>query len=129
LEKDLTKVSGNVPAAVNALVTIVRDDYIGRQLLSEEQKVTDRYREFAKVNPKSPAVMLLLDSGWQADEAALNAKRASAQSLISALQTLSKGFASLAANSHQLTAKEVPGLLGPYVTQIQALIPQIQKAF
>jgi hypothetical protein len=35
----------------------------------------------------------------------------------------------LAANAHQIKAKEVPGLLGPYVTQIQALIPQIQKAF
>jgi hypothetical protein len=129
LEKDLTSVSGNIPPVLNALVTIVQRDYIGLLLASEEQKLTNRYREFAKDNSKSPEVLLMLDSRWQADEAALNTKRASAQSLASALQALSKGFASLAASSHRLTAKEVPALLGPYVTQIQALIPQIQKAF
>ena len=127
LEKDLTKVSGNISAVVNALITIVQDDYIGRQLTSEEQKLADRYLEFAK--DKSPEVKLLLDDRWNADEQALAAKRASAQSLITALLALSKGFADLAANAHQLKAKEVPGLLGPYVTQLQALIPQIQKAF
>jgi hypothetical protein len=128
LEKDLTKVSGNISAVVNALITIVQDDYISRQLTSEEQKLADRYLEFAK--DKSPEVkLLLLDGRWNADEQALAAKRASAQSLITALQALSKGFADLAANAHQLKAKEVPGLLGPYVTQLQALIPQIQKAF
>ena len=127
LEKDLTKVSRDISAVVNALITIVHDDYIGRQLTSEEQKLSDQYREFAK--DKSPEVKLLLDDRWHADEQTLSAKRASAQSLITALQVLSKGFADLAANAHQLKAKEVPGLLGPYVTQLQALIPQIQKAF
>jgi len=127
LEKDLTKVSGNISAVVNALITIVRDDYVGRQLKSEEQKLADRYLEFAK--DKSPEVKLMLDDRWHADEQALEAKRASAQSLIMALQVLSKGFADLAANAHHLKAKEVPDLLGPYVTQLQALIPQIQKAF
>ena len=127
LEKDLSKVSGNISAVVNALITIVQDDYIGRQLASEEQKLADRYLEFAK--DKSPEVKLLLDDRWHADEQALAAKRASAQSLITALQALSKGFADLAANAHQLKAKEIPGLLGPYVTQLQTLIPQIQKGF
>lgn len=127
LEKDLTKVSANVSAVVSALVTIVQADYVGRQLAKEEQDLTDHYVEFAK--GKSPEVALMLDSRWNADEQALAAKRASAQSLIIALQALSKGFADLAANAHQLNAKEVPGLLGPYVTQLQALIPQIQKAF
>jgi hypothetical protein len=133
LDKDLTKVSGNISAVVSALVTVVQDDYIGRQLTSEEQKLADRYRGFVKDNSTngtlSPEAKLMLDDRWHADEAALEAKRASAQSLISALQTLSKGFADLAANAHQLKAKEVPGLLGPYVTQLQALIPEIQKAF
>lgn len=127
LEKDLTVVSGNISAVVKALITIVQDDYIGRELATEEQKLATRYREFAK--DKSPEVKLLLDDRWHADEQALEAKRASAQSLITALQALSKGFADLAANAHQLKAKEVPGLLAPYVTQLQALIPQIQKAF
>jgi hypothetical protein len=128
LDKDLTKVSGNISAVVNALITIIQDDYINRLLASEEQKVADRYREFAKDN-KSPEVKLLLDDRWHADEQTLEAKRASAQTLITALQALSKGFEDLAANAHHLKAKEVPGLLGPYVTQLQALIPQIQKAF
>jgi hypothetical protein len=127
LEKDLSNVSVNISAVVNALITIVHDDYIGRQLASEEQKLADRYLEFAKGT--SPEVKLLLDYRWHDDEQALAAKRASAQSLITALQALSKGFADLAANAHQLKAKEVPGLLGPYVTQLQTLIPQIQKGF
>jgi hypothetical protein len=128
LEKDLTAVSQNISDVVNALITIVKDDYIDRQLGSEEQKLAVRYREFAKDN-KSPEVKLLLDTRWHADEQALAAKRASAQSLVTALQALSKGFADLAANAHHLRAKEVPGLLGPYATQLQALIPQIQKGF
>jgi hypothetical protein len=127
LEKDLSKVSGNISTVVSALITIVRDDYLDRQLKSEEQKLANRYREFAK--DKSPEVKLLLDSRWNADEQNLAAKRASAESLIAALQALSKGFADLAANAHQLKAKEVPNLLAPYITQLQALIPQIQKAF
>jgi len=127
LEKDLPAVSGNISAVVTALITIVQDDYINRQLGSEEQKLAVRYKEFAK--GQSPEVRLLLDDRWHADEQALATKRASAQSLITALQTLSKGFADLAKNAHQLNAKEVPGLLGPYITQIQTLVPQIQKGF
>jgi hypothetical protein len=127
LEKDLPAVSGNISTVTSALITIVQDDYIGRQLASEDQKLTDRYREFAK--NKSPEVTLLLDDRWQIDEQTLAARRASAQSLITALQTLSKGFSDLATNAHQLKAKEVPGLLGPYITQLQVLEPQIQKGF
>ena len=133
LEKDLTKVSGNINAVVNALITIVKDDYIGRQLGSEEQKLSVRYREFAKVHSTkealSPEAKLMLDDRWHADEAALEAKRASATCLITALHALAKGFEDLARDAHQLKSKEVPGLLEPYVTQLQALVPQIQKAF
>lgn len=121
LERDLSQASSNVSAVVNALVTIVQIDYIGRELKSEEEKLSIRYREFAKA--KSPEVQLMLDDRWHADEQALNAKRASAQCLVIALQALSKGFAELAANTHKLNDKEVPALLTPYVTQIQALIP------
>ena len=127
LEKDLGKVSENVSTVVGALITVVQDDYVGRLLGSEEKKLTTRYQEYAK--GKTPEVQLMLDERWNADEQALAARRASAQSLISALQSLSKGFATLASNAHQLKAKEVPGLLGPYVTELQTLIPQIQKAF
>lgn len=127
LAKDLGNVSRNITVVVGALITIIRDDYIGRQLKSEEQKTADRYKEFAK--GKSPEVQLLLDDRWHADELAIEGKRASAQSLITALQALSNGFTNLAANAHRLKAKEVRGLLAPYVTQLQALPPQIQKAF
>jgi hypothetical protein len=127
LDKDLTKVSSNISAVVSALIAIVRDIYIGLQLASEEQKLSDRYQKFAK--DQSPEVKLLLDDRWNADEQALLAKRASARSLITALEALSKGFADLAANGHQLKSKKVPGLLEPYVTQLQTLNPQIQKAF
>ena len=127
LDKDLPKVSENISAVVSALITIVQDDYIGRQLSSEEQKLAVRYEEFGK--GKTPEVHLMLDDRWHADEQTLAAKRASAQSLVVALQTLSKGSASLAANAHRLNAKEVPALLGPYVTQLQALVPLIQKGF
>ena len=127
LEKDLPQVSGNISAVSAALVTIVQDDYIGRLLKSEERKLAVRYKLFAA--GKSPETVLMLDGRWQADEQALEGRRASARSLVTALQSLSKGFADLAAGSHQLKGKDVPGLLEPYVTQIQALIPQIQKAF
>jgi hypothetical protein len=127
LEKDLPKVSQNVSSVVSALVTIIQNDYIDRQLASEEQKLADRYREFAK--GQSSEVKLLLDNRWYSDEQALAAKRASAQSLIAALQALSKGFSDLATNAKKLTGKDLPDLLGPYVTQLQTLIPQIQKGF
>jgi hypothetical protein len=133
LEKDLTKVSGNIPTVTNALKAIVKDVYIDTQLVSEQDELSIRYQRFVKdnstKNPLSPEAKLMLDDRWHADQAALEAKRASAQCLVSALEALSKGFQELAASSHQLTAKEVPGLLGPYATQLQALIPQIQKAF
>jgi hypothetical protein len=127
LEKDLRNVSGNVSTVIAALVTIIQSDYIDRLLRSEENKLAVRYKEFAK--GKSPEVTLLLDDRWYVNEQAIEAKRASAQSLVVALETLSKGFASLAENAHQLRAKEVRSLLEPYVTQLQALTPQIQKAF
>jgi hypothetical protein len=130
LEKDLNAVSANISAVVDALTVIVGADYINRELRSEEQKLRDRYREFAKdAKQLSPGEKLMLDDRWHADQKAIAAKRASAQSLIAALQALAKGFATLAANAKHLNAKEVPGLLGPYAAQLQALIPQIQKGF
>jgi hypothetical protein len=71
----------------------------------------------------------MLDTRWQSDEQAIESKRAAARSLVTSLNALSKGFADLAAKSRTLKGKEVPGLLAPYTTQMQTLIPQVQKAF
>ena len=128
LEGDLEKVSNNINAVSDGLVSVIQSNYIDQLLADEENKVAVRYREFYQAG-FPPEAKVMLEDRWRADEAAIQAKRASGLNLISALRALSKGFSDLAQNAHQLKAKELPGLLGPYVTQIQSLIPQIQKAF
>jgi hypothetical protein len=100
---------------------------MGRLLASEEQKLSVRYRDFAQ--GKSDEFKLQLEDRWRADEHDLAARRDSASRLVAALEALSDGFKELAANSRHLNSKELPGLLDPYVTEMQTLIPQIQKAF
>ena len=134
LEKDLPKVSSNVTAVVNGLVRVILNDYFELGLDTEEAKLATQYEEFAKKNstkekPLSAELKLSLHDRWLADEAVIAGKRASAQSLVAGLQAISKGLADLAANAHKLKAKDLPALLSPYITQIQALIPAIQKAF
>jgi hypothetical protein len=133
LARDLPAVSGNITTVMNGLVKVIRDDYIGRLLASEEQKLADQYQGFVQTNsrdkPISPDLKLALYDRWQTQEAAIAAKRVSARNLISGLHAISQGLAELSANANKLTAKELPGLLAPYVSEIQALIPVIQKAF
>ncbi|MGI4829724.1 MAG: hypothetical protein ACRYFU_16240 [Janthinobacterium lividum] len=128
LNKDLTVVSKNIGDVVDALVTIVQNNYIDQALTAENQKLGTRYKEFA-LTSTSAEVLLNLDDRWHVDERSVDAKRASAETLISALQAIKNGTADLAANAHSVKAKELPGLLNPYITQIQMLIPQIQKGF
>jgi len=128
LEKDLASANGSVAQVNDALIKILREDYIGRLLKSEEEKLNTRYAEFIKLHP-SPEVKLLLDERWYADEKALQARRASAKSLISALDTLSKGTADLSANAHQLKTRELLAILEPYVGQLKGLVPLIEKGF
>jgi hypothetical protein len=128
LESDLTRVSKNITAVSDGLITIVQQNYIDQLLADEESKTAARYKEFYQPT-FTPEAKVMLEDRWSADQAAIRAKRASALSLIAALQALSKGFADLATNAHTLKAKELPSLLAPYVTQLQTLIPQIQKAF
>jgi hypothetical protein len=128
LEKDLVRVNADVSAVLAALIRIIQRNYVDQLLGSEEQKLRTRYREFSQ-GKTSPELILMLEDRWRGDEQMLQARRASAQSMVTALETLSKGFADLASNGRRLTAKEVPGLLEPYVTQMQNLIPQVQKAF
>lgn len=140
LQKDLPKASQDVNTVTVKLIDIVQKNYLDQLLNTEEKKLQTQYKEFekAQTDPRSadvpPRVMsaeaaLLLKEKWESDEQAIAAKRASARSLIAALQTLSKGFTTLAATSDQLRAKEIPALLDPYVAQMQTLVPQIQKAF
>jgi len=127
LDKDLPEASKNISTVIDALVKIIREDYLKRQLGEEEEKLSTRYKEFAK--GATPEVKLMLDGRWNVEEHALLARRDSAENLIIALQAISKGSADLAANAHHLREKDVQSLMGPYVTQLEALVPQIQKGF
>jgi hypothetical protein len=128
LAQDLPKASKDVTAITDALVSIIQTNYINQELADEERKLANPYKSFLLAH-NSPEVTLTLEQSWIADEQALQTRRVAAQNAIAALQALSKGFADLANNAHSLKAKELPGLLNPYVTQMQTLIPQIQKAF
>ncbi len=128
LAEDVPKAKTNVDDIVAALISVIQANYIDQLLKDEESKLANPYKAFLSQH-SSPEAELLLDQRWQADEQALQARRASAQSAIAALQTLQKGFDQLADNATKVKAKEVPGLLAPYVSQLQILIPQIQKAY
>jgi hypothetical protein len=128
LAQDLPKASSDVTAITNALITIIQTNYINQELANEEKKIANPYKTFLLAH-NSPEVTLTLEGNWQADEQNLQARRVAANSAVTALQTLSKGFADLANNARTLKAKELSGLLEPYVTQMQTLVPQIQKAF
>jgi hypothetical protein len=129
LDKDLSQVSANIGAVTDALVTIVQRNYIGQQLKPEAGNLASHYKEFAVKNPGAPAVTIELDDRWHADAQTLATRQASAESLITALNAIKKGSADLAVNAKTVQAKELQSLLDPYVTQLQTLIPQIQKGF
>lgn len=128
LAEDLPRARKNVDDIVGALVSVIQKNYLDQLLNSEEGKLANPYKEFLSEH-NSPEAISLLDQRWRSDEEALQTRRASAQSAITALQTLQKGFDQLADYASKVQAKEIPGLLAPYVSQLQTLIPQIQKAF
>jgi hypothetical protein len=128
LAEDITKGKKDVDQIVAVLISVIQNQYIDKLLDDEEKKIANPYRTFLRQHD-SPEARLSLDQRWQADERILQARRSSAQSAIAALQTLQKGFDQLADNANKVKAKDVPGLLAPYVSELQTLIPQIQKAF
>ena len=129
INNDLKQVSANVSAVVKALSAILQENYINQALTKdEESKLASHYKDFS-VSHTGGDVALQLDDRWRADEKAIVAKRQSAQALITALGAIQKGVANLAANANSLKAKEIPAMLDPYVSQLQTLIPQVQKAF
>lgn len=128
LNKDLTQVSKNIGDVTDALVQIIQTNYIDQELKSEEQKLATSYKEFSQKQAPGE-ITIELDDRWHADEQSIAAKRVSAQSLITALNTIKNGSSDMAANAHSIRAKEIQALLDPYVTELQALAPQIQKGF
>jgi len=128
LAEDLPKARKNVDNIVTALVAVLQNNYLDQLLKDEEAKSANPYKTFLSQH-NSPEAILSLDQRWQSDRQALQAKRTSAQCAISALQTLQAGFDQLADHATKIKAEEVPGLLTPYANQLQALIPQIRKAF
>lgn len=128
IAKDLPQARKNVDDIVAALISVIQTNYVGQLLNDEEQKLGNPYKPFVSQH-NSPETILALEQRWEADEQTLQARRSSAQSAIAALQTLRNGFDQLAANATKVKAKEVPTLLAPYVSELQTLIPQIQKAF
>lgn len=128
LSKDLVEVSNNIGVVTDALAMIVQRNYIDQALKSEDQKLVTHYRDFLSAHPEG-IVVLELDNRWRTDRNVIATKRASAAQLIVALHAIKKGAAGLAERSRSLKGKEVPGLLDPYTTQLETLIPQIQKAF
>jgi hypothetical protein len=131
LERDLPAVSTNVAHVTDGLSTVVRRDY-GLLLRGEAQKLSDQYREFsqdqARRMPLSVDTQLSLYARWKTDRDAIDARQTAADTFVMGLQSISNGLANLAANANRLTAKELPALLEPYVTELQTLIPAIQKA-
>ena len=132
LARDLPDVSKNAIAVLGALSEIVRIDYAGSLLTSERQKLTDQYREFEaakrKTAPLSVEAQLALYDRWRTDDDAIAVKRAAALKFAAGLDSMSKGLANLAANADKLSAKELFALLEPYASELETLIPAIQKA-
>ena len=128
LNKDVAQANKNVAVVTDALVGILQTNYVNQELGNEENKLMVHYKEFAVAHPDGQ-VAVLLDERWHADREKVEARREAALSAILALQSIKAGMGSLAANASTLKAKEIPGLLDPYVTQLEDLIPQIQAAF
>jgi hypothetical protein len=127
LADDIVKTNGDLKIVLAGLAESVNGPY-KNLLADEQQKTAVRYKEFALQHQNAADVLLILDSRWQADLAALAARRAAAQSFAAALDTLAKGHDDLATHAHSLKAKELGGLLSPYSAQLDSLISAIQKA-
>jgi hypothetical protein len=125
--KDLDEANRNVSAVTEALAAIVRTNYLDQELADEERKLAVHYKEYAQAHPEG-AVVVQLDARWQADQRELAARRTGAESVILALAAIRQGVATVASDRHPGKAGELQRVLKPYTTQIQALVPQLQKA-
>jgi len=132
LADDVVKVHEDVKTVLDGLGEAVGVVYL-QQLRDEELKTAARYKEFRLVAEQqhqwTADATLVLDSRWQADRATFAAKQKAALSYQAALETLARGNEDLAAHARSFKAIELAGLLGPYVAQLDSLVPAIQKAF
>jgi hypothetical protein len=128
LNNDIIAANKNIGDVIDALVMILRENYIKQGLDQESKNLASRYKEFSLAH-NDGALILQLDDRWHSDAQAVADKRVAAENLIEALLAIKKGVADLAANAKKINTKELAALLEPYVTQLETLIPQVQKAF
>ena len=125
LATNIVKHKADVDAVLGGLGEAVGVVYL-QMLKEEENKTITRYREYLLQHPDAT---LALDSRWQNDRTSFASKIRAAQAYQDALNTLIKGNDDLAAHANNLSAKNLPGLLSPYVSQLESMVPAIQKAF
>ena len=131
ITEDIPKAQDHIDKITDALINVIQENYSKQLLGSESEKVTAGYNDFLGTLPQNqvPEAKLILDERWQANQQSIQSKQAAATSAIAALKTMRTGFDTLATNAPKMKLKDIAGMLEPYATELQALIPQMQKAF
>ena len=126
LVKYLREADPSVASITRGFEDIVSKDYAG--LLQEEQQtLTAQYQDVGDV--RDTAILLLLNRAYSEDGDDLNRRKAVASAYVAALQQIREGHHKLAQNADRLNGKSMTVALQPYITQLQALIPTLQKGF
>lgn len=122
----LREADSSISSVTEGLETIASQDYEG--LLEEERRaVTRRYQDNADV--QNTALVLLLNRAYADDMADLNRREAAAKAYVKALQQIRAGHNMLAKNAGHLNAKDLSIALEPYTSELQTLLPALQKGF
>jgi hypothetical protein len=127
LARDLPQESQHAIVVLDALTAIVRDDYVGRLLKPEEEKLAAQYKEFVaaqKGSTLSAEAQLALYDRWRSDDGAISARRATAEKFVTGLRSMSKGLSTLAATKKH---EKLIALLEPYATQSWNAYPCVQR--
>jgi hypothetical protein len=126
LQEAIAAVSTDVRAVLDGLSKAVANSYM-EELGDEEKKIFNRYRRF-EIDHKSPEVLLMIEARWRDDRTTIEGKRNAARSYCAAVDSLAKANDQLA-GAAKLRAKELSSLLGPYLIQVDSLLPAVRKAF
>ena len=108
---------------LHAFEDVIGKDYLGL-LREEEQTLKARYQRVGDAH--SAAIILLLDRAYNQDLNELNARRQSAEAYVKALQQIEQGQAKLAENITR-NSKELTMSLEPYITELESLLPEIER--